>query len=847
MKKICALMAGAWLSFSLFAQPATQTIRGTVADVESKSPLIGVNILFVTGDEETRGTVTDADGEYALEKVPVGRQTLEFSYLGYEKVILNNIIVSSGKEVVLDIEMQESPIPLEEIILIATQSNETRSDLALISARQFSVEETDRYAGSRGDVGRMASNFAGVQGADDSRNDIVIRGNTPQGLIWRLEGVNIPNPNHFAISGTAGGPVTILNNKYLQNSDFFTGAFPAEFGNGVAGAFDLRMRNGNDQRHEFSVQFGFLGTELAAEGPISKENKSSYFLSYRYSTLRLFEFMGIKVGTKAAPRYQDAAFRFNFPTKSGGNLAFWGIGGASKILVYNSQIVQRPEDLENPDLYAEADRDQVFRSRMGVAGLTFSHPLNPSTYFKATVAASNQLMGADTWKIIRHEIPDPENPEKTIFAWHINEEEDILHKKGDTIFADSVPYFLYYNMLESKFSAYLSLNKKFSRKTSLKAGLNTDYYLFNYLDTFRLVLVPADYPNNPPDVGDYRVRWDTRNEGAVLVQPYIQMLQRFGTRLSATVGLTAMYFGLNDKSLSPLEPRLGLQYALGKKLNHKLSLGYGLHSQIVPPYLYFYGVNTVDRDPQELNKDMGLFKSHHGVLGYDWFIPEKGLRLKLETYYQYLFNIPVDKEPSSFSLVNTGSGFDRLFPNELVNKGTARNYGFEATVERFFSKGYYFLFTGSVFDSKYKGSDDVLRNTTFNGRVALNGLVAKEFTFKKGSALNIGGKVTYAGGRWRGEVDEEQSIIYQKVMYIDSTMNKIQVSPYFRADLKVSFRWNRPRVFHEFSIDLVNITDRDNVLFFTYVPNHSEGAFQTTNQLGFLPIFYYKLDFGLGK
>ena len=835
------------LSVGILAQQvATQTVRGMVVDSESKFPLIGANILLVSddGDGDLKGATTDMDGLYLLEKVPVGYQSFQVSYLGYEMLLLSNILVTSGKEVILDLEMQESAVEVQEVVVTANKTGDPRNDLAIVSSRQFSVEETSRFAGSRGDPARMASNFAGVQGADDSRNDIVIRGNTPQGLIWRMEGVAIPNPNHFAISGTAGGPVTILNNKYLQNSDFYTGAFPAEFGNGIAGAFDLRMRNGNDDRHEYSVQFGFLGTEVAAEGPISKQRKSSYLLSYRYSTLRLFEFLGIKVGTTAVPRYQDAAFRFNFPTTKGGNLAFWGIGGFSRINVNNSEIITKPEDLKNPDLYAESDRDQTFQSRMGVIGITYTQPLNNSAYFKATLAASDQLMGADsTLKIFRHTVlnpkyqPDeyPKGPDSLLFY------QPDPDKK---VYADSLPDFLYYDMIESKFSAYLSFNKKFSRRTSLKAGLNTDYYLFNYRDTFRLILVPPGYPDSSASIGDWEVRWDTHNEGAVLVQPYVQLLHHFGSRFSATAGLTALYFGLNDNSFSPLEPRLGLMYSLGEYKNHKLSLGYGLHSQILPPYLYFYKVPKANEDREELNKDLGLFKSHHAVLGYDWYA-SKAMRLKLEAYYQYLFDIPVDKEKSAFSLINTGSGFDRLFPKELENEGTAWNYGLEATVERFFNKGYYFLFTGSVFNSMYKGSDGEPRKTTFNGRIATNALVAKEFTLKNGSAFNVGAKFTYAGGRWRGEVDSLATILVEKVVYIDNTMNTIQVPYYFRADLKVAFRWNRPRVFHEFGLDLVNITGRENVLFFTYVPNQPEGPFQTTRQLGFLPIFYYKLDFSL--
>ena len=809
-------MVSLWLPLSLLAQPAVQTIRGMVADRESQIPLIGVNILLTTDQGETKGTITDYDGMYILEKVPVGRQTLEFSYIGYERVLLNNVVVSSGKEVILDLEMEESATQLQEVEVIGMRSGETRNEMAPVSAREFNVEETDRYAGSRGDPGRMASNFAGVQGADDSRNDIVVRGNTPQGVLWRFEGVNIPNPNHFAIPGTTGGPVTILNNKYLENSDFFTGAFPAEFGNGIAGVFDLRMRNGNNRRHEFSGQLGFLGTDVSLEGPLSREKKSSYFLSYRYSTLRLFEFLGIRIGTDAVPVYQDGAFRVNFPDEKGGNIALWGIGGLSKITVLNSEL-KTAENQTDP--YAESDRDQEFGSRMGVVGLTFTRPLNLSTYIKATLSASDQAVFSEHKKILGHS------------------------EEGNFIL-DSLPPVLGFFLEESKFSANAALNKKISRKTTFKAGINADYWLFHSIDSFRTILLDPE-TGGLDTIGEWRLRWDTDGMGAVMVQPYFQMKHRFSEQFSATAGLTALYFGLNDNSFSPLEPRLGLSYEMNG--NQRLSFGYGLHSQIAPPYMYFYGFETKNGDPQEHNLGMGLFKSHHAVLGYDWFIA-KVLRLRLETYYQYLFNIPVEKNPSSFSLINTGSGFDRLFPDTLVNEGTSRNYGLELTLERFFIQGYYFLFTASVFDSKYRGSDEVLRNTTFNGRFAVNGILAREFTFSKGAALNVGGKVTYAGGRWQGEVDRAASDALQDIVYIDETVNTLQARPYFRADLKIAFRWNRPKTLHEFSIDMINVSNRKNVLLKTYVANHPSGDnIRETYQLGFLPIFYYRVEFGLGN
>ncbi|MEM6342770.1 MAG: carboxypeptidase-like regulatory domain-containing protein [Bacteroidota bacterium] len=286
--KYFILLLGYLLLISgLNGQELKQTVRGQVVDAESGFPLESVRIYVRLLDSEVIGVLSDARGNYRLNKVPVGRQAINFEFIGYQPVVLNNIEVTSAKEVILNIEMQTSALEMEEVMIQARRNGEASNEMATVSAREFSVAETNLYADSRGEPARMASNYTGVQGADDSRNDIVIRGNSPQGVLWRLEGINIPNPNHFSIPGTGGGPVTILNNKFLRNSDFYTGAFPAEYANGLAGTFDLQMRNGNNEQHEFSGQLGFLGTEFTAEGPINKEKGSSYLAMYRYSTLQL--------------------------------------------------------------------------------------------------------------------------------------------------------------------------------------------------------------------------------------------------------------------------------------------------------------------------------------------------------------------------------------------------------------------------------------------------------------------------------------------------------------------------------------------------------------------------------
>ncbi|HCS21620.1 MAG TPA: hypothetical protein DIW47_13865 [Bacteroidetes bacterium] len=782
------------------AQVITQTIRGKVVDEESKYPLMGVTVRLLSDTSGSTGALTDIDGVFRLEKIPVGRHQLEFRYLGYEPKVLSNIELGSAREVVLQVEMSESVAVGEEVVIKAKTGNgEPNNEMAMISARSFTVDETDRYAGSRGDPSRMVSNYAGVQGANDARNDIVVRGNSPAGVLWRVEGIDIPNPNHFAIPGTSGGPVNIINNKMLANSDFYSGAFPAEFGNATAGVFDLKFRNGNNQKYESSFQFGFMGTELFTEGPINKKKGSSFLVGYRYSSLALFDKLNINIGTNAVPKYQDFGFKMCFPMKNNSSISFWGVGGYSSIDILISE--QSPEE---HNLYGENDRDQYFTSWMAVFGSTYMKSFNSSTYLKVTTAVSSQKVSA------LHEYLFYSPARDTLYA------KDPL---------------LQYSFRLSTWNTHASVNHKINTNLTLKTGLIADVQQNIFRDSARRVI----QSNGNYSLDAWQVRWNT-SDYAFLIRPYAQLRMKLGTRLTVNGGLYTQYYSLANK-FSGIEPRAGAKYALNSKSN--LNLGVGLHSQIQPVYMYYF-IPPGETEPN--NPNMDFTKSWHFVLGYDRAIG-KGTRLKLETYYQYLYNIPVSDTASSFSLINAGSGFTRLFPGTLENKGIARNYGLELTLEHFFSKKFFFMLSASLFDAKYQGSDGVWRNTDFNGAYAINFLLTKEWKAGKNSAIQVGTKVTTVGGRYYSPADTAASNAISEMVGIDSLKNTQQTKPYFRMDLRVSYKWNRPKVSHEFALDIINILNTKNVLGLTYAPGPDGQNVRFEYQLGFLPLFYYKLEF----
>lgn len=765
-------------------------------DATSKSELPGVQVILYKDSTRVGGVQTDAGGMYRLQNIPIGRVLLTAKFAGYQAASFK-LEVTSAKEIVLNFEMEESAVKVQEVVVAASKKGEARNEMAAVSARVFSVEESNRYAGSRADVARMASNFAGVQGTDDSKNDIVIRGNSPMGLLWRLEGVDIPNPNHFAVAGNTGGPVNIINNKMLGNSDFYTGAFPAEFGNGNSGVFDLKLRNGNNEKHEFTGQFGFLGTELTGEGPIDSSDGSSYLFSYRYATLKIFEALNIKIGTDAVPKYQDGAFKFNFPGSKNDNFSVFGIGGKSNIDILVSTYTEPSEDL-----YGDKDRDQLFGSSMGVMGASYSKSFNEKTFIKVVAAHSGSEVHSHHIRVFR-----------------------------DTSYAiDSLVDQLGYKYIEQKSSLNFSVSKKYTASISLKAGLQLNYYNFNFLDS-----------NRNGNTWLFEKRNDYRS-GCGMLQGYMQYRFKTSDKFSFTTGMHAQYFDISGSS--SIEPRAGAKWSINE--DQSLSVGFGMHSQMQPTYVYFTHQTDSNGVYVWNNKRLGFTRSIHNVITYDIAVSQN-LRVKAEAYYQYLYEVPVDIYPTSYSVLNQGSGYDRFFPDQLANKGTGKNIGTELTIEKFFSKDFFFMITASVFDSKYKGSDGIERNTDFNGNFAVNGLIAKEYKVgrNKNSVLTLGTKATYAGGRRYTPADTLASAAASEIVGIDSLRNTKRFKNYFRWDLKIGFRANRKRVTHELGLDIVNVLSTKNVLSLTYTPNpkNPTDVVRENYQLGFLPLFYYKLDF----
>ena len=761
------------------SQDITQTLRGTIYDQSTHEPLIGATIV-VQNSQPVIGTTTDEAGNFSITNLPLGRVSLEISYIGYESRVIPEVMITSAKEVVLSIALKEAATELEGVEVVAgIRKEKALNAMATVSARTFSVEETQRYAGGLSDPARLASAFAGVSTGNLQDNSIVVRGNAPQGVQWRLEGVEIPSPQHFSGGNVIGGGlVTLFSNQVIGNSDFLTGAFPAEYGNALAAVFDVKMRTGNTSRYEHTAQVGVLGLDFASEGPLSRAKGSSYLFNYRYSTLGLLSDLKInKTGQRI--KYQDFSFKLNFPTEKAGTFSLWGIGGIDNT---HKDALNAPSDWKT-------DIDRVnnnWDTYVGTVGLRHQITAGERSFVESHVAFS----GTDD-RISTDYLSD----DASVFT-----PDSRLKKQNGTL------------------TLATSLTHKFSPLATLKVGVTSKQLFYKYNLSAAQDYVPSTYARIVNSAGNTH-----------LTEGYAQLKYQLSPALLANVGLRTHYFGLN-KELS-LESRAGLAWKLSDK--HSLSFGYGKHSQPEDLNVYMIEVGGV-----AVNKDLKLSDAHHFVLGYDWMLTDK-LRFKAEAYYQYLWNVP-GEEGTSYSLINLRRA---LYLNKaLVNNTKGHNYGIDLTLERFLGDNYYYLITGSIFKSEYKAGDNVWRNTRYNKGFVLNALFGKEFYFANNrKVLDVNARVSVTGGERYSPILESQSVTQKRVIYDESRAFSEQFRTLTYADLTVNYRINHRKSSSVFSFQMKNVLGAPIYIDHNY--NYQTGQIELSKATLVIPNISYKIEF----
>ncbi len=797
----------AMFSAMAYGQNLKQTVRGTVLDADSKVPLIGV-VVLLNADPKI-GVTTDMNGEFRLENILVARISLRLSYIGYEGKTIPDIEVNTGKESVLNLTLQESVSTLNEVVIKAIKNKGgALNEMSLISTRSISAVETKRYAGGLDDPSKILSNFAGVTASQNGQNDIIVRGNSPKYVQWRMDGVEITNPTHFADQNAVNGGVSALNNSLLTTSDFSTGAFSPEYGDVLSGVYDVKLRTGNNEKYESSVGVGIQGTDLTVEGPLKKGYGGSFLVNYRYSTISLLNNIGI-IKLDGALNYQDGAFKIVLPTKKAGVFSFFGLAGLSDASLKDVQA-DKIKTPGNETVAADISDDYDKGNYLSNYGLNHTISLNEKSYVKTSLSYSDDGIKEDIYKI-------------RTTKFYNNQGEFLNDSVGNKN--------LYYQsrIKNSVYRGAITYNNKLNAKNTIQIG--SKYAIHGYDSEL----------NEAEDSSKALVSLADFNENMSTLSNFVSWKHRFNENITIVAGIQNMNVLYNHKST--IEPRLALNWKVNKTCT--LSAGYGKHSTMESVHNYFARVSQPDGSVMEPNKNLDLLKADHYVIGFEKRFGEN-LRLNVESYYQNLYNLPVENiDTSYYSTINEGTDFRYV---ELVNKGKGKNYGVELTLERFFSKNYYYLINASIYQSKYQTLEGVERNTQYNNNYLVNILVGKEFAHRgrnKNQTLNLNAKVFFGGGQKyipllkddKGNlaVNPANNKFWNYEKAYDEKFDDI-----YKVSLSASYKWNKQKVTHELFINLDNITNAKGKLSEYYDAN-KPGNIGYVTQFGLFPNLMYRL------
>ena len=776
---------------------STQSIKGLVLERTSKQPLPGANVVVANSDP-ILGATTNESGEFTISNVPIGRQSVQCSFVGYTTFESDPFIVTTAKEVWLTVELSEGTT-LEGIEVTSVKVvSEPTNEMALVSARSFSVEETERISASVNDMGRMALSFPGVQkGSNDTENDVIIRGNSSYGVLWRLEGIDIPNPNHFARPGTSGGGITVFSAQVLDRSDFYSGGMPGEYGNALAGVYDVHFKRGNFQEREYRAKIGLLGLDFANEGPIVK-GRSSYVFNYRYSTLGLLNNMGFHlVGERVSNNFQDLSF--NIATKSKDNTSQFTVFGVGGLSEEHYTPVKNPAER----MLGVADNweDRILVSNMGTLGATYAKTFSEKAYLHIAAA----FMGSD-----------------------INRKSDTLDISNNRFRYNTQHY------LDKRVSTALSFTYKFDSHYQLKTGLISHFIQYDFSRVEFARKSQADVTTGFQNI-DQGAKRNTQT-----IQLYAADSWQLNNQLTMSSGLHVLYFALNQKVAT--DPRLSFRYQFNDK--HRLSYATGQYSQLLPLPTYFITVNDTLPDNSILkfnaNKNLPMIRSWHHVLSYV-FSFSRNFKITTEAYHQHLTRVPVN---SAFNKTYYMLNNQDYYPTFAArSKGSGNNMGLDVVAEKSFANRFYFILTGSLMKSTFQPENRRTYNTKFNSTWTTTGTVGKEIQLSNGNLFQFGGRVLFNGGFRYSPYDPILSQQQKKYVELDGAQWSAQAPNYFRLDTRVSYRFNKPKFTGLISLDIQNVTSRANVVSIGYDPATNKTYNRTYDGASLIPILAFQLDF----
>jgi hypothetical protein len=764
--------------FNCLAQIPTQVIRGQILNSEGGRPIKGAGILL-QGDNLQKGIFADKNGNFRFDSIPVGRYTMRISSAGYMP-LLQNIILNAGKEWYNILNLNPAFIQTSQIE-VHNQPFGPLNESTLLSSTVFSMEDVQRFAGTRDDPSRMVRNYAGVIGQNSLRNDIIIRGGSPTELLWRLDGLDIPNPNHFGTQGATGGPVGALNTNLLANSDFLTGAFPAIYGDKISGVFDLHTRKGNNEKYEYMLQLSYNGAEAGIEGPLPFIN-GSFIANYRYSFLDVLNSAGVNLGIPGIPRYQDGFIKLNLQPSEHHQIDFTFLYGANSIFIQRSNkadVATGEWDLKsNNSFYSAGLRWKYFISeditailQAGIANNIYNTGIDSIT---CDSIRTNQVIRMDPW-------------------FRQNSSEGYSTLKYSIIAKPYENHFLTLG-IEYRNRIYDLSEKRFTQGW----GIYTD--------------------------------WDLAKKGdAGQLFSFIDWNWKPFAGFTVNSGIYSQYISISKEWT--FEPRFAIAWQPAAE--HRFSAGISLHSQSLPLLLYYASPDM---------NNLSTMKSFHTIVGYS-FLPLPDIQIRAEIYVKNLNDIPVSADTNdSWSFINTGANFGSVGGKSfMASAGKGQCYGAELSIIRNFSAGYYYTITASWIRQRYMGSDQVWRFGAFDNQFVLNILGGAEWKISDALTIGISTTWTMAGGAPYTPVDEQASRQRNQTIFDEKKSFSLRRPDYHKLDLKIDFRTNYKGLAIIAYFSAENVLNKKNVLEYQW--NNARKITETVWQIGFFPLGGIRLEF----
>jgi hypothetical protein len=748
-----------------FSQTLTQSISGKVNDAWTNRPVALAHVSIFNKDQLVKGTTTDSSGYFFIAEAEPGRYRLVVSYTGYQPHE-QELLIISGKSQRLEIPLLESKQMLEEIVVVppSVASSQTIS---------IPIEKALRVPANFFDPVRMLTSYPGVAAANDQSNAIMVKGYSPNAMMWRLQGLDILNPNHLANAGTFsdkptanGGGVNVLSAQLLDRSDFYTGTFRAPYGNALSGVMDMSLRPGNTNKVQYTAQASLIGLDVAAEGPLDKKkNRSSFLANYRYSTVGLLSQMGLDFGGERIS-FQDLSFHLTLSGKQGANLSVFGFAGLSE-----NRFTRKDES----EWEEEKDRYNIDFTG-NVYGAGFVQQFKPG--WLAMSAGASFSAQDQKRKSQGAQVPYP-----NVFRESFSSEQQLV-------------------------SAFVKGIHKFSSSGMIESGLRLNYWKHDLdVESVNQLYINPFTPNVRGLVD------------GLLWQPYITGTYSSG-QFQAEAGIRYMQFTYNQSS--SLEPRFRLSRLWN---NNTLTFAYGLTSQLQQAQTYL----------APSSNGLGFTKSSQFSLEWKKQLP-KELMVHSSVYYHHLFDVPVQFNNEWYSVLNQWDDYPQ---DVLVNAGEGRNYGIETWVDKKFYGDVYFMVSGSWYQSQFKAEGN-FHDTRFNGKFTGSLLGGKEWR-ESNKVFGVHARMLFNGGLRQAPVDPFTSRLVGTTIFDTSRGYTVAFPNYFRSDLRISWRKDKPGYTRTLSIDIQNLTGYKNVgsvYYDTFLQ-----AVKKRYQVGIIPILAYRVDF----